>query len=275
MGKFDIRHLLFLLINITVLFIVSCDSNEIIVLSNSQYTNQVMAEDFKAELKKSGIPFMLSLNDKGEEYVYWNREHDDLVEKIKIKITGTSPPNDRSKRINGIYSDLVQDIINSNIPYTTMKSMGEEYIVWQEEDFDKVRELFEIRKRKAIKRRDNILSKIEKETIKYSNIPQWSIDSGNEAPFLIGDATSVAKGWAEKKWPNSNGIQIDSISLQRVLQSSSGEWWSYYVTVTPNSYVINKSGFYGGEVVIRMDGSVYSYKANGTDKFVLTSQSNR
>lgn len=266
---------MFLLINSALLSIASCDNNEIIVSSNIHYTNPVMAEDFKAELKKSDILFMLALNDKGKEYVYWNRKHDALVEKIKIKITGTTPPNDRSKRINGIYSNLVQDIMNSNIPYTITKSLGEEYIVWQEEDSDKVNELFEIRKREAIECRDEILNKIKKHTAKYSNIPQWSIGSGNEASLLIGDATSIAKEWAEKKWPNSNGIHIDSIRLQLVAQSGNREWWSYYVSVTPNSFVINKAGFYGGEVVIRMDGAVYSYKANGTENFVLTSQSSR
>ena len=275
MGKSDIRYLLFLLIIIPILSITSCDSNEIIVSSSIHYTNPVMAEDFKAELKKSDILFMLFLDDKGKEYVYWNRKHDALVEKIKIKITGTPPPNDRSKRINGIYANLVQDIRNSDIPYTITKSLGEKYIVWQEEGSDRVKELFEIRNREGIKLRDEILISIEKHTAKYSNIPQWSIDSGNEAPLLIGDATSIATEWAEKKWPNSNGIHIDSIRLQLVAQSGNREWWSYYVSVTPNSFVINKAGFYGGEVVIRMDGAVYSYKANGTESFVLTSQSSR
>lgn len=262
-------------INLTLvaitLAISGCENNVVREPGVRFYSDEV-AEVFRAELKKNNISFNTSVNNKGEEFFYWDKSDDTYIRSIENNLLRRKPP-ETSLKVNGINAEIIKDIKELAISYEEITYSDGRYIVWREEDDEKVDALKKNSVEAAQDEYKQFLSQIKKEATNYKSVPEWSVDTKKELPLPISDALFITKSWAKVRWPNSNGSTVRAINIKQVLRTNEGEWWNYAVTISPNSITIGDPESLGAEVVIKMDGSIHGYQIIGAKEYIEVKQS--
>jgi hypothetical protein len=103
------------------------------------YADPTEHQQFKSALRDAGVPFELEVRE-GREYVLWEGRYQQRVEAIEAKLFGPPLPQGRHVSLDPASQEQFKRWLKqSGIPFTTQIKRGREYIVWSEEDDERVR----------------------------------------------------------------------------------------------------------------------------------------
>lgn len=98
-------------------------------------------ERLKKALKDASIPFSTRADETGREWIEWSQDYDVVIQQIQTELFGEEPPGGRSVTfIGGGKEGFIKWLSFNNISYTIMVHHGDEYVVWNACDSDRVYE---------------------------------------------------------------------------------------------------------------------------------------
>lgn len=101
------------------------------------YSNARDQERFKQALSSAGIPFDVTTEQRGQEFVRWGASYSAQVNRIKDSIF---LPSGRNLRLDPERQSQFKAWLEENaVPYRTMVQEDGEYVVWEEVDAERVR----------------------------------------------------------------------------------------------------------------------------------------
>ena len=101
------------------------------------YSNVRDQERFKQALSSAGIPFDVTTEQRGQEFVRWGASYSAQVNRIKDSLF---LPSGRNLRLDPERQSQFKAWLEQNaVPYRTMVQEDGEYVVWEEVDAERVR----------------------------------------------------------------------------------------------------------------------------------------
>lgn len=101
------------------------------------YSNANDQERFKQALSGAGIPFEVTTEQRGQEFVRWEARYSAQVDRIKDSLF---LPSGRNIRLDPERQAQFKAWLEQNaVPYRTMVQDDGEYVVWEEADAERVR----------------------------------------------------------------------------------------------------------------------------------------
>ena len=101
------------------------------------YSDASDQERFKQALASAGIPFDVTTEQRGQEFVRWDASHSAEVTRIKESLF---LPSGRNLRLDPErQSEFKAWLEQNSVPYRTMTQEDGEYVVWEEADAARVR----------------------------------------------------------------------------------------------------------------------------------------
>lgn len=126
---------------LSVLTLVGCDGRvetpSRTISEGISYSNANDQERFKQALSGAGIPFDVTTEQRGQEFVRWEARYSAQVDRIKDSLF---LPSGRNLRLDPERQSQFKAWLEQNaIPYRTMIQEDGEYVVWEEADAERVR----------------------------------------------------------------------------------------------------------------------------------------
>lgn len=126
---------------LSVLALVGCDhrveTESRTTSAGVSYSDARDQELFKQALSSAGIPFDVTTEQRGQEFVHWGASYSAQVNQIKDSLF---LPAGRSLRLDPERQTQFKAWLEENaVPHRTMVQEDGEYVVWEEVDAERVR----------------------------------------------------------------------------------------------------------------------------------------